>query len=323
MTDSYNGRIKIPEGRVGDIRIRHRKEPVGFNAPLVTLRAAILGGQRGGQVGSVEYRRATTWHELRDDDGIWMTDLPIEWQQHEECLKYVRGTVLVGGLGLGMALHTLAGRIGTGPDRVNRIFVVERSAEVVALVLKHTLRRTGLRLGENVEIITDDLFSFLRSYKERQDLYASTYGIRGPFDSAFYDIWRGDDEETFFTHVVPLRGLSVGVVASSPVCWNEDIMRGQLKHALYLAAFVSQPGTLSSPEMRSQVEARKEMLHTSDPSVDIRHNWSVPFFRWALGKKRKPADVMEAAGAYASLVLRHPEWETTWTGWLRTSGKEE
>ena len=76
----------------------------------------------------------TTWHTLSEgDDGVWMTDLPIEQFQADNMLyEKVYGTVLIGGLGLGYAAQLIASQ-----PQVNRIIVIDKSQDVVDLVWKH------------------------------------------------------------------------------------------------------------------------------------------------------------------------------------------
>lgn len=313
--DPYHGRIRLPEAASGSVRIRHRREKAGFHASLVNLRAAILGGQLGGLVRNLEYPYATKWHELRDDDGIWMTDQPIEWQQHRECLRGAFGDVLIGGLGIGMAVRVLADRLervarSHRPDPVGpirKIVVVERSADVIHLVEKETRRATGLG-PDRLEIVNADLFTFLKACHPDP----AQPGVGGRrFDTAFYDIWRGDGLDTFMRLVLPLRDLSRGVVAGSPVCWNEDIMRGQLRNDLLPAAFLLDPG------VSSMVSSRCEPLPETDGAA-LYVNWAVPFFRWVRDTRPNATVVFDAASVYAN-VYGLTGWQDTWAAY--TSGQ--
>jgi hypothetical protein len=85
--DDYRDTLKIPEGHVGDMQIRHIVHPADHCLPLSIPRTTLMGGQ---EPGNVRYAEPTLWHQLiSDEDGLWMSDLPIEQIQHRNSLEPV------------------------------------------------------------------------------------------------------------------------------------------------------------------------------------------------------------------------------------------
>lgn len=206
----WTGILKIPEDKRGEYAITHKKYPAGQVLQTSNLRTAIMGGHRGTPV---TFRESSSWHELSYSGGVWMTDLPIEQAQCEAALCGFGGSVLVGGLGLGFCLEVLARN-----DDVDDIEVVEVSQEVADLVWPHVSEL----VKEKTTLYVDDLFDFLKG--------VSAHPCE-QWDYAFYDIWQADGLHTFFRTVLPLRDLSDGHV-DEVICWNEDVMRGQLYTSL-------------------------------------------------------------------------------------------
>lgn len=280
--------LKIPEGKVGECEIRKFTTPAGQGVPLNSHRNRIFGAQGGDN--TVTWPYDTIWTELVQEGARWMTDLPVEQRQHDELLIGVRGNVLVGGLGLGYAATYLCAR-----KSVKSVTVVEISPEVVELVARHVADP-----DRKLRVVTADLFDYLKTYEGK------------PFTNAFYDIWRSDGEYTFFYTVVPLHDLSKTKVTNRPICWQEDVMRGQLRWSI---------------QSRMLFLANQDFAPrgTPDPSVPldekdayaIWHNWSVPFFQWH--KERQPNEQLTQKGIqiYSSIYgLAH--WEHLWKQYVQT-----
>ena len=135
-----------------------------------------------------------------------MTTLPQEVEQISRQVSRLKGRVLVGGLGLGLANAYLEAN-----DAVTEIVVVEKSPEVIALI-KPCMPK------EKTIVVEGDLFEYLK------DLSLCH------FDFAFYDIWCPTGERVLTQHVMPLRRLSRNIVAQENIeCWNEEEMLGQIK----------------------------------------------------------------------------------------------
>lgn len=251
--------LTIPENKINDYEIKHNVVPAGEKLLMNSFRTAFIGGQNGPKF--VCYDAPTTWHTLSYENGVWMTDLPIEQRQHDQQLKSIKsGTVLIGGLGLGYAATILATRPG-----IKRIVIVEIAREVIDLVWPYTLTNCPER--EKVEVVHADLFEYLRTTKEK-------------FTSAYYDIWQSDSEGTFFDLVLPLIRASKHIVKKRPINWNECVMRGQLWQSLAQRVMIlKQP---FSPKFKAP--SLEEMARPKD---DKWWDWSVPFFEWILEAKPK------------------------------------
>jgi len=283
----WEGVVKIPEGESGSHRISHFTRPPG-EVERSNLRTACIGGQHAEPI---IFDRETTWHALSYEGGTWMTDLPIEQEQHDLALEPVYGSVLVGGLGVGYAANTLAAR-----DDVDRVVVVELSSDVVKLVKPHIIDPHG-----KVEVLNVDLFDYLKR------------DIDEEFDYAFFDIWQSDGEGTFFNVVCPLRKLTWDWVNDSNIiCWNENVMRGQLLNNLQSRALFA-----ANREHFGKVsDALPTLEDLATPSDSIWRQWSVPFFKALLdGRVPSPTDDHEEfmgwAGSYAGMYGTR-EWETYW-----------
>lgn len=249
----YDGVLDIPEGKVGKFRIRHIKMPAGTVLKTGNLRTSMFGQPSE----DLTFAKPTVWHELTENGGVWMTDLPIEQRQHDELLSRARGKVLVGGLGIGYAVVALAGR-----TKVTDITVVERSPEIIKLTWEATVKAAkAINPKIKLSVVNADLFTFL---KERQ----AKAPAKPEFTWAFYDIWQGDGETTFHTTVVPLRKFSQGIV-SSVTCWNEDVMRGQLLMGLHTR--VSLLGNEDMGMTLDDLTKERDSIYT---------DWAIPFWRW-------------------------------------------
>jgi hypothetical protein len=283
----YPGLIDIPEGQVGSFTIRHRFLPAGSILRTGTLRTALFGQPPAREV---EYDHETRWHELSEDGGVWMTDYPIEQAQHRRELAPVAGDVLVGGLGLGVGTTMLV-----NDSRVRHVTVVEKSPEVIELVAPHITKRLPF---DKLTIEQGDLF-------EKIPLLGHT------FDWAFYDIWASDGEGTLHDAVLPLVRSSVEsrVVKGQErvICWNEDVMRGQLMLGLHSRLLMRNAAEHTSRLMPDGFFDPESLTQTCGNKY---HDWSVPFFRWLDENEAglEPDEVPEKIQEYAT-VWGRPGWE--------------
>lgn len=272
--------LLLKTGQSGDFEIKEIVHPAGTTLETSNLRTALFGGQPQQKI---TYEEETTWHSLREDGGIWMTDLPIEQAQHLECLDNMRGRVLIGGLGLGLAVTLLQ-------DTADEIVVIEKSLDVINLV--------GPSLPGWVEVINADLMTWKEEWRRTDEL---------EFDNAFFDIWQSDGERTFHTVVKPLRQLYDNV-ADNIVCWNEDVMRGQL--SLNLSQRLAYMDIPKDDAKRVGIECLNlEELSTLRDS--IYWDWCVPFFK-TIAKIEDESLHPELARQYAGVYGRSPSWRYSW-----------
>jgi len=296
VKQAWDGLLDIPEGKSGEYEIRHLHKSTGTTLPTSNLRTSFIGGQAGP---NLTFSYPTTWHELSYEGGVWMTDLPIEQAQHDEILKPMHGNVLVGGLGLGYTLAVLCNN-----PRVKNVTVVEISQDVIDLVWEHHHLDP-----DRFTIIQGDLLEYLKLFREAQ-----TGVICQTWDSAFYDIWQQDGEGTFFEVVVPLRQMSDGLVPDKNIiCWNENVMRGQLSMSIQ-----SRYHWLRDSE--SLKEVHKGMyIPTLEDLAGFRNDkywdWMVPFWIGLADGKFAMDDVIQYSQAYAEAYGR-PGWEKAWAEFI-------
>lgn len=207
----------LPEGRKGRMQITIHFEPAGARLPVVSMRNALFMGLRRTEL---VLDKALGIHTLQENGhGTWMSSMPQEIEQHHRQLAGLKGRVLIGGLGLGLAPALL-----NSMEEVEQVVVVEKSFEVLDLVGKYIPKK-------KVSIVHTDLYEYLLRAKKKK--------MR--FDCAFYDIWCSTGERTLLEHIHPLKQLSQGIVSIERIqCWNEDEMLGQVRSACQnLALFLT------------------------------------------------------------------------------------
>lgn len=288
----YADVLSIPEGKSGDFAIEHQRHPAGTEMQTGTLRTSLFG-QRSK---TVVFDHETLWHSLTEDGGVWMSDLPVEQRQADEMIdggaRLARppayGRVLVGGLGLGYVVAALSAK-----KAVKSITVVEKEADVIKLV-EPTLQRNK----KPVTVIHADLFDYLRDLPNDDQAWQ--------FEWALYDIWRSDGEHTFHHTVVPLRKLSRGKIDDTNiVCWNEDVMRGQLVQGLQSRIMwdtLPSPDVLPESHQEAAANIKKatiDVRQLAEYNGDIWIDWAVPFWQWYLRAKPAREDAERMAVEYA------------------------
>ncbi|KKN36925.1 hypothetical protein LCGC14_0768480 [marine sediment metagenome] len=294
MKQKYWPVLDIPEGVEGAYSIKHLHFKVGHKFHTATARTALFGQQSK----AVKFDKRVRFHQLvQEDQGVWMTDEPVEQAQANNILEGYYGTVLVGGLGLGYAAANLA----ANPD-VEQVTVVEISSEVIKLVNQHLPDDDG-----KITVVCADLFEYL---KDRTP---------GTFDMAFYDIWQSDSEDTFFHTVCPLLTLSEDIVEEIPRCWNEDVMRGQLFFGMQQSLmFLSLPPAERKKFMRCRRDGHEYEVTLDDlctPQDSIWWDWKIEFWRWFRNNdgmsKPRSKNIEDALGHYVTWYGR-PEFTYMW-----------
>lgn len=252
---------------------------MGHPFEVLTVRDAILLGEKPFSVRSPRREVIHALYELRKGDAdpahgrLWMSDHPAEVWSHVQALKGFHGRVLVGGLGIGLAVSIL-----TQNPNVESITVVEKSRDVRALVEPHVK-------SSKTKIITSDLFKWLSRKHPPFPV------PRKPlFDFAFYDIWIGTGEYNLWNRVMPLRMLSRGLVPSENIsCWKEPFMLGQVNLSIKMAIsmrHVQLPGSVT-PDLFSCPE--DQFLGARD---SLGPKWA--FYNWARQEKVEHGVVLEA-----------------------------
>lgn len=197
--------FRLPEGQCGKWRVVQKVEPQGKQMTVVSLRNSIFMGLPSTHI---TLPQDTVIHHLMEGKrGLWMSTRFQEIEQHERQLRKMQGHVLVGGLGLGLAVAVLAKN-----PKVRGIHVVENCPDVIRLVKPHLPT-------DGVVVRMEDLYSHLKQSKK--------CGIK--YDSGFFDIWCPTGSSVFADTVLPLRDLAEGVIPQDRLeMWNEREMIGQV-----------------------------------------------------------------------------------------------
>lgn len=207
LADALAARPQTPELERNGLKVAHSIVKAGDATPVISMRNALLQGQRPT---SVRFEHDFVIRTLsQDDHGVWMTDSPQEvWQMRDALSATGDFSVLVGGMGLGVYPH-LAAR------ESDWVTVVEINGGIVDLV--------GPYIDRNIDTVVADLFDYLENLR------------RGRHDFALFDIWQATGESTWKEYIVPLRRASRGKIPLV-MCWCEEEMIGQLRNALCNAA---------------------------------------------------------------------------------------
>ena len=81
----YDSVLNIPARKLGKFAIEHNVKKADTPLPTTSMRTLVLGGH---EQKNIKYSWETTWHSLTEDDGVWMTDLPIEQTQADKMLDH-------------------------------------------------------------------------------------------------------------------------------------------------------------------------------------------------------------------------------------------
>lgn len=295
----YSSLLDIPEGVYGSVKVKHVHIEPGEKLPVTSSREAILTGK---SYREVKFPKGAIFHSIADKDGIWMQDIPIEQEQQKRAIRNFHGSVLIGGLGIGMAATMLC----KNPN-VDKVVVVEKDKNVIKAVAEYLLRKEDeIEERKKLSVVHSDLFKYLENIKCQKG--------KQTFDFAFYDIWRSDGEGTFFDTVVPLRMLS-GCV-NQVHNWNEDLMRGQLFFSI-----TSRPAHYELEEDKEKkAKVKKFLTEFTDVRKKICYfqNWTVPYFNWYFQYKDKLSkqefqNITTVFGReYVRLVGLHKTWLQEW-----------
>lgn len=144
---------------------------------------------------------------LRVDGGVMMTDTPMERRSNLEFFNRAKGDVLIGGLGLGMALLAIQNK-----KEVTSVTVYEKSRDVIDLVTPQ------LHLHDNIFIVHTDVHYVCVNEK---DVPCDT------FDTIYMDIWPTICVDNF-EEMLELRRLYVRRLEEGGWfgCWSwDDVVR--------------------------------------------------------------------------------------------------
>ena len=232
MKNNYESPLKIPEQKMGKFSIRHKLHPKGTILDVVSMRTALYSGCAPTKI---QLSKDRTIHQLLEDDGILMSDIPQEIYDHQKPIENAHGDVLVGGLGI-----CYYGSMIAKKKNVKSITIVEKEKDIIDMVQPYIPKR--------INVIHDDLFEYLK----RPNIKS--------FDYAYYDIWYGTGEYTFKTHVLPLKRLTYKYHGKKEIdCWQEAVMMGQIRQSVF-NAYTFQFGELKHTTYDPIIHAFKNHL---------------------------------------------------------------
>jgi hypothetical protein len=268
----WHGILDIPEGASGSFEVIHHIVPPETKMERVTHNQTVLDTipYEDPLVFPVE----TRWLILRDGGGVWMTDYPLCQNSIDDALKPIqKGNVIVGGLGLGYAVQVLVYR-----PEITRIYVVEQSEDVLNLIIPHLDNGNG-----KVEYIHDDLFKVLEEFPYLDE----------DIDWAFFDIWRAEEDDVFFSFIDPLiRSTRRHLKQNRIICWNEGVFRRMMQMAIEMRF----NGWFAPSELGGVPPLTIDELCTV--KGDIYHDWLVPFFQQVKAGKIDRHNMREKSEAY-------------------------
>lgn len=264
----------LPEGKNGKSEVSIEFKDAGSRLPLVSMRNSLFMGL---QQCNLILDRPLGIHHLKEiGQGTWMSSMPQEIEQHHRQLAGMKGRVLVGGLGLGLAVAILE-----GVEAITEIVVVEKNSELLQLVGKFIPK-------DKTKLLHFDLYEYLKRDRET-------------FDFAFYDIWQSTGEHVLTEHVMPLRRLSQHAVRQDCIqCWNEGEMIGQVHMGCRTAVmyyFCDAPAD----------NPFKTMFSISDEEFERRRSVGLVwyFYRWLRRSNPSQNYALAAADEFAA-ALRDP-----------------
>jgi spermidine synthase len=183
----------VPECEKGNVKIRHFS--ISEREAAVTMLRAVATGGREEPISVGRYC------QLLVNNGVMMSDTPMEKRTNYEVVRQARGHVFIAGLGIGMILVPILAK-----PEVTQVTVVERLQDVIDLVAPHFS-------DPRLEVIHADVFS-----------YKPPKGTR--YDVVYHDIWAdqnpSDLEEMTQLHRKYGRYLRVGGWQES---WRRDELR--------------------------------------------------------------------------------------------------
>jgi hypothetical protein len=180
-------RVYLPKARKGKWQIKH----INVKNDMELLRAVREG--RGTAPGA---HYTGLYH---DDQGIVMSDTNAELIDMLRYLRVMSGTILVSGLGLGVAVKALL-----ASPKVKKIVVVEKDKDVISLVGKYYQK------DPRCEIVCADIWKWLPVHK---------------FDWAWHDIWT-DPSQDDVCHMRAIKQRFADYVkfrTKRQYCWSEDL----------------------------------------------------------------------------------------------------
>jgi hypothetical protein len=307
--------IDVPEGKSGRFAVEHFTEPAGKPFTTAPLRSAMFSAVQREDEEHFAFPQPTRWHRLREKGAVWMTDLPCEQAQMRDGLRHLRGNVLIGGLGLGVVAN-----LACASPEIKSVTVIEKEPDVIALVASRLRDH-----GKSLLVVEADLYDYLGW------LAGAPKDARPRYDSALFDTWAGDGMSVLFREVIPLRALAEKAGIGRVWCWQEDVMRGQLRmqlhHPITYKYAITHDDAMPADYRQMLLDIYDGMLPSNHPEHSI---WTYPF-AWAI-ESCHPDSLEEVSRMASDLAddFGMPGWAARWRidpkqweRWLRLARKKE
>ncbi len=184
----------IPEGRSGVATIQHFE---------VDKHHSMMSSFRRG-----EYVPEGRYARLCVHGDVMMSDTRMEQISNYEVVRRANGNVLIAGLGLGMILLPIL-----KSTKVQRVTVIEKHADVIALVDGPVRARAGTHAAKAVTVHAD-IFNWRPAVKGRQ------------FDVIYFDIWPDICTDNLAEMTKLRRAFASYLrVGGWAACWKQDELR--------------------------------------------------------------------------------------------------
>ncbi len=148
------------ERRVGDFEIRKLTIPIGKTLQHYTSELGMCRCRFKTPFPTVQLHQIVQDGRVLDvQDGVWMSDTPMEFETTKNAVNNSKGDVLECGIGIGMFVHYASKR-----DEVKSITIVEQEKDVVDLVYPVVKnKKTNTIIGDAIEFLknTDKKFDFI------------------------------------------------------------------------------------------------------------------------------------------------------------------
>lgn len=148
-------KVDVPVGEQGQTKVQKL---------IITEAAAMTHNWRESTKGRNRDISSGEYTQLITNGHLWMSDTPAEICDHYALFRNVSvwsGTVLLHGLGLGMALN------GCFLNHARHITVVEHNKDVIDLVMPHWINKWG---EDKIEVIHDDALIWKPQRKKHWDI---------------------------------------------------------------------------------------------------------------------------------------------------------
>lgn len=193
----------VPEGERGEAKVTHF-EVSKKDSDFTSLRAAVTMCT-GAYVPPGKYARLVVGRDLM------MSDTLMERSTNTQAVLEANGDVLIAGMGLGVMLIPVCQK-----PEVKRVLVIEKSADVIALVEPHVRAHLGADAAK-LTILNADIFDFSPPKGQK-------------WDTIWFDIWPNVCEDNLDGLAILKRRYAKRLNRENPKCWMGAWEEATLRH---------------------------------------------------------------------------------------------